>query len=104
VRVDIFTDCGDKICENGGSMDPGSCKCKCEAPFTGDTCGKGKLIKAVWLILKIKDPSSFLQAISQAVIHKPLWHKAISRIITNLSGRNLNLGPHLLPVPKYKCA
>ena len=37
----IIADCGDKICENGGEMDPGSCTCKCKAPFAGDTCGAG---------------------------------------------------------------
>ncbi|XP_076451223.1 uncharacterized protein LOC143287164 [Babylonia areolata] len=28
----------DKVCENGGTLDPYSCTCQCAEPFEGDTC------------------------------------------------------------------
>ncbi|XP_045176323.2 cysteine-rich venom protein-like [Mercenaria mercenaria] len=36
---DGLCDCGDMVCENGGTLDPGTCKCSCKRTFNvGDRC------------------------------------------------------------------
>ncbi len=47
----FLSDCGGKICKNGGTMNLGSCSCECAYPFAGEDCGKGEITSAVLTII-----------------------------------------------------
>jgi len=36
--TDKLCDCGKKLCLNGGTLNPATCKCECKSPYTGSTC------------------------------------------------------------------
>ena len=38
VLSDVNSDCGGKMCYNGGSLDYKTCACKCGSLYSGDSC------------------------------------------------------------------
>ena len=42
----FVSDCGGKLCKNGGELNVTTCECECKGPYTGDTCQNRKFVNA----------------------------------------------------------
>ena len=45
-----FADCGDKKCNNGGTLNVETCECECKKIYTGPTCDECKIFYIVKLV------------------------------------------------------
>lgn len=45
-----FADCGDKKCNNGGTLNAETCECECKKIYTGPTCDECKIFYIVKLV------------------------------------------------------
>lgn len=39
----VLAPCNGKVCSNGGTLDPETCKCTCVPPYTPPTCDEGMI-------------------------------------------------------------
>lgn len=44
MQLQFVADCGDKKCNNGGTLNPETCECECKKIFFGPSCDKRKFL------------------------------------------------------------